>query len=215
MKEKICRCRCREWTWGDTRGRRGRAGWQRLFVAELQSCVWLFYDPVKCCPLGSPVHGIFQLRILEQVALFFSRGSSRPRDGTRVSCIGRRVLYHGATIEALNSLILKNKMFYCLYCFLLVLQTLSTVWRCLFCLIMDYLVKQKKLVFFHDYFQCYVSGILCRCYSLFISLFNNFIKTLFIYKNEYIYNYTYMSLLNLCFALQWSFLQCSSPVLRW
>ena len=96
------------------------------------------------------------------------QGSARPRDGTRVSCIGRQLLYHGASTEVLTSLTLKSKTFCCIYCFLLALQTLSTVWRCLFCQIMDYLAKQKNLVFFPDYFQCYVSGILCRCYSLFI-----------------------------------------------
>ena len=52
---------------------------------------------------GSSVLGIFQARILEWVAISFSRRSSRPRDGTRVSCIsctGRWILYHGATWEA-------------------------------------------------------------------------------------------------------------------
>ena len=38
-------------------------------------------------PPGSSVHGIFQARIVEWVAISFSRGSSRPRDWTRVSCI--------------------------------------------------------------------------------------------------------------------------------
>ena len=36
---------------------------------------------------GSSVHGISQARILERVAIPFSRGSSQPRDQTRVSCI--------------------------------------------------------------------------------------------------------------------------------
>ena len=36
-------------------------------------------------PPGSSVHGILQARILEQVAISFSRGSSRPRDQTQVS----------------------------------------------------------------------------------------------------------------------------------
>ena len=40
-----------------------------------------------CSPPGSSVHGIFQARVLEWVAISFSRGSSRPRDWTRVSCI--------------------------------------------------------------------------------------------------------------------------------
>ena len=38
-------------------------------------------------PPGSSVHGILQARILEWVAISFSRGSSRPRDQTQVSCI--------------------------------------------------------------------------------------------------------------------------------
>ena len=38
-------------------------------------------------PPGSSVHGIFQARILEQVAVSFSRGSSLLRGGTRVSCV--------------------------------------------------------------------------------------------------------------------------------
>ena len=42
-------------------------------------------------PPGSSVHGILQARVLEWGAISFSRGSSRPRDGTQVSCIaGRR-----------------------------------------------------------------------------------------------------------------------------
>ena len=53
-------------------------------------------DPVDCSPPGSSVPGIPQARILEWVATPFSRGSSRPGDQTRascVSCIDRQVLY--------------------------------------------------------------------------------------------------------------------------
>ena len=47
-------------------------------------------DPTGCSPPGSSVHEIFQARILEWVAISFSRGSSQPRDGTQVSCtVGR------------------------------------------------------------------------------------------------------------------------------
>ena len=42
-----------------------------------QSCPTLC-DPVDCSPPGSPVHGILQARILEWVAISFSRGSSNP-----------------------------------------------------------------------------------------------------------------------------------------
>ena len=44
-------------------------------------------DPMDCSPPGSSVHGILQARILEWVAISFSRGSSRPRDQTQVSHI--------------------------------------------------------------------------------------------------------------------------------
>ena len=47
--------------------------------------------------LGFSAHGIFQARILEWAAISYSRGSSQPRDQTRVSCIGRQILYHCAT----------------------------------------------------------------------------------------------------------------------
>ena len=48
-------------------------------------------NPVDCSPPGSSVHGILQARILEWVAISFSRGSSQPRDWIQVSCIaGRR-----------------------------------------------------------------------------------------------------------------------------
>ena len=51
-----------------------------------QSCPTLC-DPVGCSPPGSSVHGISQARILEWVAISFSRASSQPRDHTQVSCI--------------------------------------------------------------------------------------------------------------------------------
>ena len=48
-------------------------------------------DPMDCSLSGYSIHGIFQARVLEWIAIAFSRGSSRPRDWTWVSCIaGRR-----------------------------------------------------------------------------------------------------------------------------
>ena len=44
-------------------------------------------DPMDCSLLGSSIYGIFQARILEWVAISFSRRSSQPRDWTWVSCI--------------------------------------------------------------------------------------------------------------------------------
>ena len=48
---------------------------------------------MDCSLPASSVHGILQARLLEWVAIAFSRGSSWPRDRTHVFCIGRRVLY--------------------------------------------------------------------------------------------------------------------------
>ena len=48
-----------------------------------QLCLTLC-SPVDCSLPGSSIHGIFQARILEWVAICLSRGSSRPRDRTRV-----------------------------------------------------------------------------------------------------------------------------------
>ena len=64
-----------------------------LYVLVTQSCPTL-WDSMDCSLPGSSVHGIFQARILEWVAISSSRGSSWPRDWTWVSCIGRQVLCH-------------------------------------------------------------------------------------------------------------------------
>ena len=44
------------------------------------------WAPMDCSPPGSSVHGILQIRILEWVAMPFSRASSPPRDQTHISC---------------------------------------------------------------------------------------------------------------------------------
>ena len=54
-----------------------------LLVAQLCPTFML---PMDCGPSGSSVRGISQSRILEWVAISFSRGSSRPRDRILVSC---------------------------------------------------------------------------------------------------------------------------------
>ena len=53
-------------------------------------------------PPGSSVHGISQARILEWVVISFLRRSSQPKDWTHISCIGRWVICHWATWEALS-----------------------------------------------------------------------------------------------------------------
>ena len=57
---------------------------------------------MDCSPPDSSVHRLLQARILGQVAISFSRGSSWIRDWTHISYTGRRVLHHWATREALT-----------------------------------------------------------------------------------------------------------------
>ena len=92
-------------------------------VAQL--CLTLC-DPMNCSPPGSSVHWVFQARILEWVAIPFSRGSSQPRGQTQVSCpmgefftiwatrearlglaqiwhVGERELVHGLTLRCIQT----------------------------------------------------------------------------------------------------------------
>ena len=76
-----------------------RMGWsvyvhmhgKKVKVLVAQSCPTLC-DPMDYSPPGSSVHRILQARILEWVAISFSRGSSWPRDRTQVFCITGRLL---------------------------------------------------------------------------------------------------------------------------
>ena len=65
----------------------------RVFVAQLYPTLC---DPMDCSPPGSSgwVHGISQARVLEWVAIPFSKGSSQLRDPTWVSCVAVWFLYH-------------------------------------------------------------------------------------------------------------------------
>ena len=69
-----------------------------------QSCLTLC-DPTDRSLLGFSVHGIILARILKWVAVFYSRGSSRPRDLNLISCssgIGKGILYHCAPGKPLS-----------------------------------------------------------------------------------------------------------------
>ena len=69
-------------------------------VLVVQLCLTLC-NSTDCSPSGSSVHGICQARILEWVAIPFSRGSFWLRDRTQVSCIAARFFTVWATSEAL------------------------------------------------------------------------------------------------------------------
>ena len=62
------------------------SSWAPKWSEVAQSCPTLC-NPVDCSLPGSSVHGILQTRILERVAISFSRGSSQPRDWTWVSAL--------------------------------------------------------------------------------------------------------------------------------
>ena len=74
--------------------------WIHIFLSlwkwKLLSHVWLFLTP-----MDYKVHAILQARILEWVAFSFSRGSSRPRDQTQVSCSAGGFFTNWAIKEAL------------------------------------------------------------------------------------------------------------------
>ena len=55
---------------------------------------------MDCSLTGSSIPGIFQVRILEWVAISSSRGSSQPRDQTYVSYIARWILSHSGNSKA-------------------------------------------------------------------------------------------------------------------
>ena len=83
--EKGLQSHCQQCAYGD--------GLSRQVVSD--SC-----DPMDCSPPGFSVHGVFQARILEWIAISFSRESSRPRNWTQVSCIAGKFFTDWAMREA-------------------------------------------------------------------------------------------------------------------
>ena len=69
--------------------------------SEVAQSLSTLCDPLDCSLPGSSVYGIFQARILEWIAISFSRRSSWPRDWTRVSRLVSRCFTVWATREAL------------------------------------------------------------------------------------------------------------------
>ena len=78
---------CKEARWG----KRRLLSLMKVKVLVAQLCL-ILCNPMDCSPPGYSIHGIFQTRILEWVAISFSRLSSQPRDQTWVSHIAGRLL---------------------------------------------------------------------------------------------------------------------------
>ena len=110
--------------WAEARGSLSIISLVKVLVT--QSCPTLC-DPMNCTLPGSSIHEILQTRILEWVAIPFSRGSSQHRDQTQVFYFAGRFFLRGslwAIREALCSsvyILIPNP------CFILHLATLVTV----------------------------------------------------------------------------------------
>ena len=82
--------------------------------AQSLSCVQLFCNPMDCGPPGFSVHWISQARILEQVVISFSRGSShfyqkqppKPSPGWFTFCVILRIVLVSATQQCESAIIL-------------------------------------------------------------------------------------------------------------
>jgi len=100
----------------------------------IQLCLTLC-DPMDCSLPGSSVHGIFQARVLEQIAISSSRGSSRPRNQTRVSgyyCADSFPLHHLRSL--MNAYIKTHQIIYlkyAVYCMSTINQIRSVAQSCL------------------------------------------------------------------------------------
>ena len=95
----------------------------KQFIRKGRMCVCSVVQecPPLCDPMdyslpGSSVHGIFQARILEWVAISSFSGSSWPWDRTHVSCTGRWILYHWVIWETCKKGITYAKSMYCFVC---------------------------------------------------------------------------------------------------
>ena len=124
----------------------------KVLVAQL--CLSLC-NPIYCGPPGSSVHGILQARILEWVAILFSRGYSWPRDRIHISCIvgGFFTIWATRGLKLQNSQKKKKKKICPLSSHLAFKQQLgfhifSGALSCLFSLVWESLLSGLPLLFF-------------------------------------------------------------------
>ena len=115
--------------------------WRIVQSVQHSNMRWNWFENVLCCclvtklcltlldfsPPGSSVHGISLARILEWVAISFSRGSSWPWDRTQISCIDRWILYHWATREAWKCFVGFSKIFITYSSFYIIIKIYKTL----------------------------------------------------------------------------------------
>ena len=97
-----------------------RTAWMFLLCSLLRLCLVVqlcptLCNPLDCSPPGSPVHGIFQTRILEWVAISLSRISFWSSDQINISCvswIAGICFIHWATGEVQLLGLVKNNWYF-------------------------------------------------------------------------------------------------------
>ena len=87
-------------------------------VGHIQEILLTQWDPMDCSPPDSSIHGILQARVLEWVAISFSRGSSQPKellksrppslcilsDAQSEACVGTSLVVYRAPAHLLRTL---------------------------------------------------------------------------------------------------------------
>ena len=74
--------------------RTDRLNWLYIYSYQIVIYIWKWSESVSNSFVLTLAHGIFQARILEWVAIPFSRGFPQPKDWTRVSCIAGKFFYY-------------------------------------------------------------------------------------------------------------------------
>jgi len=148
-----------------------------MYVLVTQSCLTVF-DPMDCSLPGSSVHGILQARILEWVAIPFSRESSRLRDWTRVSCTADRFFTVWATKEEKMSWFELN--FVDKYIFF-TLPPFQLHFLVPFLMVLNFL-----LIIENSYMTHYIANNKIKLYNNLLSSFMNFLCTLIYSQFQYV-----------------------------
>jgi len=121
---------------------------------SLQSCPTLC-KPIDCSPPGSSVHGILQARVLEWVAMSSSRRSSRPRDGTWVSCTAADSLplsHQGSSIDSWQHWQMTDFILWVLSKHLSSESFIYSILYCSFCLLIHFHARNHTFFFFSNVF---------------------------------------------------------------
>jgi len=147
---------------------------QKVEVLVAQSCPTLC-NPLDCSPPGSSVHGILQARILEWVAIPFSRGSSCSRNQIWVSCIVGRFFTIWATREAPCSCKWPN----------FILVWLSSISLCVYMCVCLYIYIYIYCIFICSYvdkhLDCFYSLAIINNAAMIIGMYISFQISVFIF----------------------------------